>query len=121
MWVVRGRLANAEATWWIDKMNHTIAKFQVEEVGGTPEGIPSPGMSLQMTHSVVFHRVEPNAAVPDGVFEVPPNPPLNERPAGGVFADMFDVLNTKGLIPGSTCPLCGQRAEDGETPQGREP
>jgi len=108
MWVVRGRMPSAEATWWIDKTNRTVAKFQME---GSPEGPSSPGVPLQMRHSVVFQQVEPNAEVPDRMFEVPPDLPLDERPAGGVFADLFNSLNKNALVPNSTCPLCGQRAE----------
>lgn len=112
MWVVQGRMANAEATWCIDKRNLTITKFKIE--AGLADPL-SPGVPLQMRHSVVFQQVEPNAEVPDRIFEVPPDLSLDERPAGGAFADLLNALNKKGLIPSSTCPLCWQGLERGET------
>jgi hypothetical protein len=77
-WEMFGTVA---VTWWIDKTDLTVAKYMMEWGMFGPFGpdVPLEVRSARMRQSVVFHRVEPNVEVPDGVFDVPSDLPL-KRP-----------------------------------------
>ncbi len=111
VWVVKGKVDGAQATWYVDKATLTITKFQLE---GGAEQLLGPTFSIK--REITFDKVEPNAEVPDGVFDVPAGLPPDERPAGGVFADLFAVLRRRRLVSVSACPLCGHRVDKGVEP-----
>ncbi len=112
--IVWGRVDGVAAAWWIDRKSLAVAKYKIGEgpqspPGGASDSNPKPRVTVK------FHTIELQAEVPEELFAVPSDIPVDERPAGGMFADLYSSLQDEGFISTSRCLLCGRLRNRGES------